>query len=173
MKQFFLKPLLLAFAITLVAPTTHADHLITCPSVKALQGYEFGVALPYAFNKNNKLVSFISVAIEPTMDDTRPYLGLVIYPVPVAFTDSPETNTKALIANLEQETESSVTYAISKGEEIPMCIYSLPGNNQVTAFLFSDDGEYYDGSEKIMQKMSQKKQSKAQQAMHFLQFVNK
>ncbi len=147
----------------------HADHLLKCPAVETLSSYTYGVALPYAYNQNVKKTQFVSVALEPTRfgDDAR--AGLVVYPLSVSFEEEPETKMKALISQLVLETPNPINYRIAARETLPLCIYTVPGNN-VTAFLFKQDGE--DSEEHIFNFKSQKNMSRSKQAMSFLKLIH-
>ena len=163
-----LKKLFLIIACVFSMQTGYADHILECPSVETLSTYNFGIALPYSYNKSAKLVNFVSVALEPGNYGRS---GLVIHPVPVTFSADPEVKTRFLINQLVLETNKPVPYRISSNNTISMCLYSLPGKNKLTAFLFITDFE--DNEAQIFASKSSKDTvNKAEQALKFLKYVS-
>ncbi len=169
MKQRAMLNSFLSASLVLAMQAAHADHLVQCPSVETLNTYSFGAALPYAYQQSNQSLQVISVVIDPT---SAGKVGLVIYPVPVALTGDPEIATIDVVSQLQLETAAPVSYRLAAGMNVPMCVYTLPGKQNVTALLFSQEHES-DDNQPLDLKSIQKKPSKREQAMKFLKFVNK
>ena len=133
--------LVLGLALTSTVSTALADHLLECPTAEAVGRFSYGGALPYSYSAHTKIVQFVSVSIEKVRQIEQPRYGLVMYPVPVSLTDDPVTQNRLLLQQLVLETPTPVNYRIAPRTTIPMCIYTVPGKEQLTAFLFSNDQE--------------------------------
>lgn len=169
MSQIFKKSFIVVSCIFSMQ-MVHADHLLTCPAAETLSTYTYGVALPYAYNQQAKETQFVSVALEPAAPDSYAHLGLVVYPVSVSFSEEPEAKMQALIHQLTLETPNPVNYRIAAHETLPLCIYTIPGKNKVTAFLLGSDGE--DTEDHLFSLKSQKPMSRSEQAMKFLKLTH-
>lgn len=171
MRHILIKSLLMA-SVACGMSSAHADHLLVCPSAATVSTYNFEFSLPYAYHQQTKTVNFIVAALDKNPDEEVPHSGLVLYPVPVSFTDDPAVKTREVLSQLTLETPTPVTYRLGDGGQTPMCIYAIPGNNHFTAFLFADDFEDTDSSNTgIKAKKSQKPKNRHEQAMNLIKKI--
>lgn len=141
MRHFFIKTACSIFMLSNLQ-TSWADHLINCPDVSELTGYHVELSVPITFYAKNKSVQFASVALDRHSLYAEPHRVMVLYPIPTGLAGNPTENTKAVIGQLQLETPTAVTYSWGEDiKQIPMCIYSMPGKNHFTAFLFENSGE--------------------------------
>ena len=86
-------------------------------------------------------MKFITVADKPMQGDGQ--IILALNPVMVSAGEDPEKNSHELIGKLQLESMTPATYRIAQDVTLPICIYTVPGNDNVSALAFYDDGDTF------------------------------
>ena len=134
--------LFLTFLLGFNSAFAGKNLLTECPSVDELKTFNFDSAIPYRFDNSTKSMKFITFADKSIDDDAD--LVLALYPVMVGVGEQPEKNMHELIEKLQLESMTRLSYRIADDITLPMCVYTLPGNNNVSALVIYDNGDIFD-----------------------------
>ena len=119
------------------------NSLTECPSVDELKTFSFDSSIPYGFDTSTKSMKFVTFADQSLAMDNEALI-LALYPVMVGAGEQPEKNMYALIEKLQLESLTPLTYRIADDMTLPICVYTLPGNNNVSALVMYDNGDIFD-----------------------------
>ena len=139
-RSIFLKMMALGSALFFNMHMVFADHLAACPSVEELQALHFEVSFPYGFDNHTKSMKFIAVADKFSQRDEDNFI-LVVYPVTMAAEADPKLTLRTLVGKLQPESTTPLKYNVTNKDTLPMCVYTLPGDNHVNALVYFDNGD--------------------------------
>ncbi len=137
-----------------------------CPTVEALKGVDFDVAMPYGFDTQSQSMNFMALA-EQSTGGFLPNFVLFVNPLHVAANEDPEVNFRALIDTLHLETQAPLSYRLADGFMQSMCVYTQPDNSKLTALVFLFPEGKYD-NEGIGFGQSNGKHSKQERAIKLM-----
>lgn len=123
---------------------------VACPTAGQISQFSYGAAFPYGFDKHSQRAKFIVGAEEPEAG-TSAVNGdwlLFMYPISVRQADDVQTIAQSVIQHLVPVTPVAFQFNLVDDIQLPFCVYSLPGHDDVNAIAYfidnGFDGDYDD-----------------------------
>ncbi len=112
--------------------------LTSCPSIHHFKVSSFDFNLSYGYDVSSKSMNLIAGADYPS-GANEPFT-FVIYPVNLVSGETLLDKVNGLIPKLQLVAEAPFTYKIDdENGSVSACVYHLPGNQGVTAYLYAED----------------------------------
>ena len=122
-----------------------------CPSVDDLKTFKFAVSVPYGFDNSTKSVKLIMLGdkVSPTDTQEAPNdngngMALVMYPVMVGVGENAEKIRDELVGKLQLETTTPLAFGVVEDMRVNVCVYVLPGNDQLNTLVFLENEDTFD-----------------------------
>lgn len=149
MKSFqFVKNIFSCCFVLLISQTAIAGNSsnIACPTTEQVSQFNYGAAFPYGFDKHSQRAKFI-IGADEAENETSASNGdwlLFVYPVSARQTDDVRTIAQTIIEHLVPITPFAFQFNLVDDLQLPFCVYSLPGHDDVNALAYFVDNGFDD-----------------------------
>lgn len=148
----FIKNIVACCIASLISQSVIAANAseITCPTSGQISQFNYEAAFPYGFDKHSQRAKFIMGAEEPNAaaSNIDGNWLLFIYPISARQSDDVQAIAQSVIGHLVPVTPTAFQFNLVDDIQLPFCVYSLPGHDDVTAMAYFIDngfgGDYDD-----------------------------
>lgn len=142
-----MKMIRLVCMVFLVVSGAYADtpFNLVCPPSETISNFQSQVIIPYGFNYRQHRAKFIDYASSSAFGMSAAW-HLVLYPVSALQTDNVHAIANAMIKQLEPVFPTPFLFnplspdlEIEQLNNLPFCVYAVPGRKDVTAMAFYVD----------------------------------
>lgn len=119
---------------------------VTCPTADEIKQFSYLASYPYGFNHESKNLKSIGVAVNMSDVDSDADSGwaLVMHPLEVGQSESAVDVVQNTLEKLIPVSSTPFNYTVIDDLDIPVCAYTLPGNQEVNALAYFVDQSYDD-----------------------------
>ena len=134
---------------------------VNCPTADQIKQFSHLASFPFGFNSESKSMKSVAVAANMEELDAESGWALVIHPLEVSQSETAPQVVQNAIDKLVPVSSTPFNYTIVDDLEVPVCAYTLPGNQQVNALAYYVDQSFDDMDDdnfaKVRSKISHKR----------------
>ncbi len=117
---------------------------VTCPTADQIKQFSYLASFPFGFNNKSKSMKSVAVAVNMEELEAESGWALVMHPLEVGQSETAPQALQNAIDKLQPVSSTPFNYTIVDDLEIPVCAYTLPGNQQFNALAYYIDESYDD-----------------------------
>ena len=147
------------------------DNNLICPTALEIKAFSYLASFPYGFNPHSKSIQMIAAAANTENSEGPAGWGLVIHPLEVNQSSSPEQVVNSALTKLTPVSKTPFHYTMIDDVAVEVCAYVLPENSQVQALAYYVDGRYDDMDSDYFAKSQSKVSRQRVRIMKMVQHV--